>query len=180
MMNKWAHIVAMLIVVVGALNWGILGLTGRNVVATLFGQFGARLIYIVVGLAALYVAFQRDTYLPFLGETVVPCTVLREQVPDHADMEVTVHGLRPGAKVLFWASEPETEGLARIVDWRRAYLGFANAGVAVVDTQGHATLRIRKPQQYTVPLKGALKSHVHWRTCGDNGFLGQVETTMVD
>jgi uncharacterized membrane protein YuzA (DUF378 family) len=174
---RWAHLVAMVFVIVGALNLGLLGITGKNVVQMLLGVSGARLIYLVVGLCAIFVAMQRETYLPFLGETVVPCSVLQERVPDHADTSVSLHGLNPGAKVLYWASEPATDGLARINDWRKAYLDFANAGVAVVDKGGHAVLRVRRPQQYTVPLKGTLEAHVHWRSCGDNGFLGPVETT---
>ena len=177
--TKWAHFIAIIVVVIGAVSWGILGVTGKNIIQATLGSMGARLVYIIVGLCALFVAFQRETYLPFLGETVVPCSVLDEKTPEHADTVVPVHGLVPGAKVLFWASEPATDGLARIKDWRRAYLEFANAGVTVVDSSGHANLRIRKPQPYTVPVKGRLESHVHWRTCGDNGFLGPVETTMI-
>ncbi len=192
--------IAIIFVIVGALNWGVLGITGRNVVAMLLGQTGARLVYILVGFAALYLAFRRDTYLPFLGKTVVPCSVLKEQVPEHADLEVPVHGLVPNSKVLYWASEavaprgasesltgaptgasePTSEtNLGKIKDWRQAYLNFDNAGVAVVDEGGHAILRIRSPQSYKVPIKGELPKHVHWRSCGENGFLGPVETTAI-
>lgn len=178
-MRQLIHLVAIVVVLVGAVNWGVIGVTGKNYLQMLLGLTGARLVYVIVGLCALYVGLQRETYLPFLGETVIPCSVLKEQVPEHADTAVPVHGLVPGAKVLYWASEPATDGLARINDWRKAYLDFANAGVAVVDQAGHATLRIRKPQPYTVPVKGRLETHVHWRTCGPNGFLGPVETTPV-
>ena len=177
--TRWAHLLAIIVVIVGALNWGILGITGKNVVENVLGRTGARLVYILVGLCALYVMMHRSTYLPFLGETVVPCSVLKVQVPEHADTVVPVHGLEPGAKVLYWASEPATDGLARINDWRKAYLSFANAGVAVVDADGHVELKIRRPQPYTVPVKGRIESHVHWRTCGPDGFLGPVEMTQV-
>jgi hypothetical protein len=157
----------------------ILMISKVNLIQSLMGLTLARIVYGVIGLAALYVAFQRETYLPFLGETVIPCSVLQPQVPDNADTDVAVNGLMPGAKVLYWASEPATDGLARIKDWRKAYLEFANAGVAVVDEAGHVVLRIRKPQPYAVPLKGRLETHVHWRTCGEAGFLGPVETTPI-
>ena len=134
---------------------------------------------VFIALAAIWVGSQRDSYLPFLGESVVPCSVLQDKTPEHADLEVTVDHLKPGAKVIFWAAEPATEGLAKINDWRRAYLDLANAGVATVAADGSATLRIRKPQPYTVPLMGRLESHVHWRSCQDGGFLGPVQTTAV-
>jgi hypothetical protein len=106
-----------------------------------------------------------------------PCSLLEVQVPDHADTEVTVSGLEPGAKVVYWATEPATDGLARINDWRKAYLEFANAGVAAINESGHVVLRIRKPHPYTVPVVGRLDRHVHWRVCRDGGRLGPVQTT---
>ena len=177
--RHWGHLIAVAIVLVGAVNAGVYGLAKWNPLQSLLGLTFSRLIYVVIGLCALYVGTQRATYLPFLGETVIPCSVLKDQVPEHADTVVQLHGLTPGKKVLFWASEPATDGLGRIKDWRRAYLEFANAGVTTVDEGGHATLNIRKPQAYTVPVKGLLETHVHWRMCGDNGFLGPVEMTPV-
>ena len=48
----------MLLVLIGALNWGLVGLLGFNLVNTIFGAMpGAeKLIYILVGASALIVA----------------------------------------------------------------------------------------------------------------------------
>ncbi len=179
-MGKWVHYVSMILVVVGALNWGLIGAFGFNAVAAIFGKGTiANVIYVLVGVAAVVVAMDRASFLPFLGETVLPCSLIPDRMPDHADTEVNISGVTPGAKVLYWATEPATEGLARINDWRRAYLDFANAGVTTADAGGHAILRIRKPQPYTVPMKGRLEAHVHWRVCGDGGMVGPVMTTTV-
>lgn len=162
-MNAWPFLLAMTVLVVG----GLLSFRKYSV---------AGLVFVV---AALYVGFRRDTYLPFLGETVLPCSVLQERIPEHADTDVRVSGLEPGAKVLFWATEPATDGLRSIKTWDRAYLDFANAGVTRVGEDGHAIFHVRKPQPYTVPLMGRLESHVHWRVCREGGMLGPVQTTGV-
>ena len=167
---KKVHMMAVALLVIG----GLLGLWCWRK-----RSFWGNALAILIALAALYIGTQRDSYLPFLGETVIPCSVLRDRIPDHADVEVTVDHLKPGAKVIFWAAEPATEGLAKIQDWQRAYLDLANAGVATVTAAGTATLRIRKPQPYTVPLMGRLESHVHWRSCQDGGFMGPVQITTV-
>ena len=167
---KKVHMMAVALLVIG----GLLGLWCWRK-----RSFWGNALAILIALAALYIGTQRDSYLPFLGETVIPCSVLRDRRPDHADVEVTVDHLKPGAKVIFWAAEPATEGLAKIQDWQRAYLDLANAGVATVTAAGTATLRIRKPQPYTVPLMGRLESHVHWRSCQDGGFMGPVQITTV-
>lgn len=48
---------ALILVIVGALNWGLIGLFGFDLVATIFGGQDAllsRIVYSLVGLAGLY------------------------------------------------------------------------------------------------------------------------------
>ena len=48
--------VAMVLLIVGGLNWGLVGLFDVNLVATLFGSQTplSRIVYVLVGLSALY------------------------------------------------------------------------------------------------------------------------------
>ncbi len=50
--------VALVLVVVGGLNWGLVGLFKFDLVATIFGDMSAlsRIVYALVGLSAVYVA----------------------------------------------------------------------------------------------------------------------------
>lgn len=45
--------VAMIVVVIGALNWGLVGLLGMNLVESLLGMTIAKFVYILVGLGGL-------------------------------------------------------------------------------------------------------------------------------
>ena len=49
-----------ILLVVGGLNWGLVGLMNFDLVASIFGQmsFLSRIVYIVVGIAAIYQALQ--------------------------------------------------------------------------------------------------------------------------
>ncbi len=51
--------IAVTLVVVGAINWGLIGLFSFNLVAALFGSLSplSRIIYILVGLSGLFLAF---------------------------------------------------------------------------------------------------------------------------
>lgn len=51
--------VAMVLLIVGGLNWGLVGLFNFDLVAALFGAgtLLARAVYILVGLSALYAIF---------------------------------------------------------------------------------------------------------------------------
>jgi len=55
---KEMHMVAFVLVVVGALNWGLWGLFGFNLVNTLVGSWPAveKLVYILVGVSGAYLA----------------------------------------------------------------------------------------------------------------------------
>ena len=50
--------VALVLVVVGGLNWGLVGIFKFDLVATIFGDMSAlsRVVYTLVGLSAVYVA----------------------------------------------------------------------------------------------------------------------------
>lgn len=52
-------IVAAVLVIVGGLNWGLVGAFDFNLVDTLFGAESAlsRIVYVLVGVAALYMVY---------------------------------------------------------------------------------------------------------------------------
>lgn len=55
--------IAMVLVIIGSLNWGLVGLFGFNLVSFLFGAgtFLASMIYVIIGLCALYLIFPLTT-----------------------------------------------------------------------------------------------------------------------
>jgi uncharacterized protein len=54
---KAIDVIAAVLLVVGGLNWGLVGVADLNVVALLFGQSViATAVYVLVGLAAIYQA----------------------------------------------------------------------------------------------------------------------------
>jgi uncharacterized membrane protein YuzA (DUF378 family) len=178
MLQKIAFKLAMFLVIVGSFVWLFVGVMTWNPLEVYLGKGVARVIYILVGLSAAYIAFNRDTYLPFLGETVMPCGAIAEKTPPGATKELRVQ-VPPGSKVLFWAAEPGMEDLKQIKDWQHAYTKFENAGVTTAGEDGIAVLKVRSPQPYTVPFKGRLEPHVHFRICSSSGMLSRVKTVYV-
>ena len=65
---KWLNALAAVLTIVGGLNWGLVGLFEFDLVAAVLGgmQFGevnvaSRIVYVLVGLAAAYLATQLRT-----------------------------------------------------------------------------------------------------------------------
>lgn len=52
---------SLVLTIIGALNWGLVGFFDFNLVAFLFGSILSRIIYMLVGLSALVVAYSAAT-----------------------------------------------------------------------------------------------------------------------
>jgi len=55
-MMKIIDKIALVLVIIGAINWGLIGIFNFNLVETIFGGFSAlsRIIYILVGISGLW------------------------------------------------------------------------------------------------------------------------------
>ena len=53
---KIANYIALTIAIIGALNWGLIGVLGFDLVAFIFGEMSllSRIVYTLVGLAGIY------------------------------------------------------------------------------------------------------------------------------
>lgn len=51
--------IATILVIVGGINWGLVGAFDVNIVASIFGPMSmvSKIIYIIVGISAIYMAF---------------------------------------------------------------------------------------------------------------------------
>lgn len=58
-MNKTLDIIALVLILIGALNWGLVGFFKFDLVAAVFGSMStiSRIVYGLVGISAVYGAF---------------------------------------------------------------------------------------------------------------------------
>ena len=56
--NKSLQMIAFILLVIGGINWGLVGLLDLNIVSTIFGTMPTieKLVYILVGASAVYIA----------------------------------------------------------------------------------------------------------------------------
>jgi len=177
--EKKIYVILMFFVLIGALNLGIIGIFDLNLIEMLDPFVNkikiSKIVYIIIGLASLFLITNRNVYLPFLGDTVYPCNSLEEHIPANYTEQTQVN-VPPYAIVVYWASEPETETLTYASNPLEAYKNYKNSGVVKADKNGIAILKFRKPQSYMVPSGKKLDPHVHYRYCKYPGMLSQVYT----
>jgi len=163
-------------VIIGALNWGLIGLFNFNLVKYINDKMFdndtfSKIIYVLVGVSAISL-FRRDVFLPFLGKAVYPCGALEDNHPKEFDSKVEIK-VKPNSNVIYWASEKNAKITSNPWD---AYGEYNNSGVARSDSTGKAVLKFTYPGQYRVPYKGLLPPHVHYRVCLGNGMMSRIET----
>ena len=68
-MGKCLDITALIITIIGAVNWGLIGLFKFDLVAFIFGNMSllSRIVYVLVGLCGLYLL----TFFGKLGDRTV-------------------------------------------------------------------------------------------------------------
>jgi uncharacterized membrane protein YuzA (DUF378 family) len=178
MIKKRIEILTLFFIVIGALNWGLIGLFNFNLVALIAKytlSWIENLVYVLVGISSLVHIISRNYYLSFLGDSVFPCTSMIEKTPENADVEVKIQ-TTPNSNVVYWAAETNKEVSEN--PWI-AYAEYSNAGVTRSDVNGVAKLKFRMPGSYKVKhgLK-TLSPHVHYRVCKFPGMLSEVKTVF--
>jgi hypothetical protein len=131
--------------------------------------------------ALLKVAIERETYLPFLGKTVLPSALLTEKAnPLENTTSINVK-VPPNTKVVYWAALPTSSDTKTPLPVEQAYNNYENSGVTTSDDKGNAVLNIQPPQSYRVPslTQKVIKSHVHYRYALANGMMSDVLTLYV-
>ena len=175
------HKLAMLLVIAGALNWGlttfnfnlveILNSYLNNLVGTTTNL--NKFIYITIAIAGLYLV-NRDTFLPFLGKTVIPPSVIPLKTNKFQEDTVVIN-VKPNTKVIYWAAKKNKKDKPDI--WT-AYDDYSNSGVVMSNSDGKAVLKLQMGSGYIVPGGKYIKPHVHYRYEHKPGKLSRIETVF--
>lgn len=134
--------------------------------------------YILIGIFAIIIALDRNTWLPFLGETVLP-SILVPLKKIEGDTVIKVN-VTPNTKVAYWAALPNNSN-NKDPYVTLAYADYSNSGVVMSDDNGVAILTLNKGSGYYLPSGQHLESHVHYRELGEEfGMIGPIHTYYFD
>lgn len=186
-MNKeLLHMITIAIVSFGALNASLANIANIDILQllnniTLKSDSLVKILYVIIGLSALYIMYKKDSYLPFLGNSVIP-PALPEYSPEKKTLNIEVDISDPNAeKVLYWASNSNDKSFD---DYKSAYGNFENSGIVKVNN-GKAVLGLSGcPASYKVKKYGisetTLPKHVHYRVLTNSGMASEVLTKNLD
>ena len=188
MINK-LYLLSLSIVLFGGLNWFLIGSININILNTLFtkitnknSQSLSRISYLIIGICTLYLLIfhQRQMFLSFLNETVMPSSIFETQTPVFTNTKLVIDA--PNAKkIIYWAANPVTKDHDNIDSWQQAYMGYSNAGVADV-VNDKAELLFANPVRYKVKDifgKKLLDRHIHYRILYESGEISRIYTKKI-
>jgi len=178
------RMIAVAVLIAGGINWLFVAF-GYNLVEWLSRSLSRvfrkqlpidKLIYFIVGISAIVLAFDRTLWLPFLGKSVLPSVLIPVSGSSAGTEKVKVQ-VTPNTKVAYWAAKPGDNPETPVID---AYGKYDNSGVVMSDASGVAILTFEKGTGYVVPSGKHLKSHVHYRELTDEyGMIGPIQTVFV-
>ncbi len=186
-MNKtklkiYLNIILIILVCLPAINSGLINMIDIDIISIFGDLFGTEkenvtiFIYLCAFFCAVILLSIKDTYLPFLGFSAMP--VPQANTPELTGdvIKAEVSDLPINVKVLFWAAKPS----ATVVNTpEEAYGDYSNQGVTTTDKNGKATFTVKNPAKYTVPYKGTLDKHIHYRYWSENGIASEVHTVTL-
>lgn len=155
------------------LNFNFIRLLFNFIENTLKIQYNLeKYFYIIVGCLAVFVFNNRNTWLPFLGPSVLPSSLIPLKTNTGA-IKIIVN-VKPNTKVAYWASMLSKDLEPSVF---AAYGDYSNSGVVMSDVNGIAELNISQGTGYIVPSGKYIKQHIHYRELdNDLGMMGEIKT----
>jgi len=139
-----------------------------------------KIITAFVAICAIYLATKIDTYLPFLGQTIVPPYLFSHEIARTNALnstELRFKNVKDGTKVMYWAALKNDKQHQNPIE---AYGDHSNSGVTTV-SNNQATLYFDCPDAYDVGMfNKTLDKHVHYRLIDpDSSMISRVYTQKV-
>jgi hypothetical protein len=152
------------------------GITMFKNLDSLIGYNVSQFIYIIAGISLILLSIKKHTWLPFLGDAVIP-SILIPETKNVGDTTIKIK-VTPNTKVAYWSSLPSNK---ENIPVDKAYGDYSNAGVSKSDKDGYASLTFNKGSGYVVPGGRFLKPHVHYRELhNEYGMIGPVNTVYLN
>jgi hypothetical protein len=127
-----------------------------------------KLIAVIVLIAAIYIAINRNTYLPFLGTAAMPPILFSHNiVPQGSNVTYSLsfdHKVDDGTIIVYWGSQSSQGGNIIRSNPIEAYGDYSNTGITKVK-DNKAVLFFNCPDKYNVGsmFSKTLDRHIHYR-----------------
>jgi len=172
-----------ILLIITALNYVLIKLLNINLFSFIKNSDILLFLHLIMAMVIIYYLFNRDFYLPFLGETVIPIKNTNGIYEANGVLNFKIQNLPPNKRIIYWASKSSNEVIENPIE---AYKGYTNSGITKTDSNGNASIEISCPSDYYVKRFGMgmgkkIRQHIHYRIESDKfpGMFSSVKTRYV-
>jgi hypothetical protein len=139
-------------------------------------------ILTLLSLYSLYLLFNRNTFLPFLGETVLPSKLLCNNsnnnniINNNNLIHLKINTDNDTDKIIWWAADNDNSNIV-IDNPNDAYKKYNNSGISLVNNN-IAEVVLLCPKSYIAGGR-ELPKHLHYRE-SKKDILGDVKTININ
>jgi hypothetical protein len=143
-----------------------------------------KLFAFIIIIFTIFIAQNRNIYLPFLGKTVIPPHLIGNEIyPVGANEELNLEVKYPdNTKIIYWGAKSTNKNVIKVSP-EEAYGDYTNSGIAIVKNN-LVKLMYFCPDKYAVKPFGIntkLNRHIHYRALVPNSsMLGEVKTAYIN
>jgi len=166
--NQNLHLFMIILVLIGSLTWGLIGTMNYNLIHNiLFGNTIAKKIaYTLIGISGIYLALCRNTYWPYLGESVFPNHLFQHCPMPTEGKEIMISTPYPNTALVYWVKN-EKDG------------SLFNSAVSKTNNLGLAKIVLAEPDKKDVPGYWIIPKEIFYRAIVGTGMLSKVEKTRI-
>jgi len=148
------YLFCLIVVILASINWGIVGAFNISLFEVVIGNKNIRqVIYMVIGLSALYLCFQKSLWFPEYAESM-----LSDKLVDIKNLIKYTHIIKikakNGKKIIYWTDDNINDN--------------KNCGAAISEKDNFARIKLDiKDKSKQVKL--------YYRKCNANNKIGEVK-----
>ena len=131
---------ARLLLVIGGLNYFFTSTINVNLFSFIQQPMFVRILSTLIGISALYLVFNRDYYLPFLGHTVIP--ISSRSKPSENLKQIKLTNLPPNTIVIAWGSQESDKTFENPFE---AYGDYVNTDIKTTNDKGEVIIELSCP-----------------------------------
>jgi uncharacterized membrane protein YuzA (DUF378 family) len=138
----------LIVVIIASINWGIVGSFNISLFEIIISNKNIRyVLYMIIGLSALYLCFQKSLWFPEYSKTLLPDKIFNLQSPNTYTHVIKVTA-KQNKKIVYWTDD--------------------NYGVVLADKDNFARIKLDIKDKDT-------KTVLYYRKYNDDGVLGDVK-----
>jgi uncharacterized membrane protein YuzA (DUF378 family) len=172
-LERKKYFLLIIIVLVGSVNYGITGITNINLINKLeiIHSFLPTMIYLLIGLSAIFLISSKKTFLPYIGDSTHPCDKIKDHIPNNYTDEYKLK-VPPNVLVIYWGNDIDNLELKNDLEIWNSFKNYSNTGAIRANEYGNVILKLKQ-------IKNRKKKYIYYKYFDNVGFLSSLKKIYV-